>query len=276
MNFKKASIAILFFVLVMTLTVFSLKKITQNYQVIKIEEPSNAPVAINSIVSNKVKNYLKNKNIETNLPPEQLQELYWVERIKEGGLILLFRHSERAKWNDSVEGFDTYELKNKLDARNFSWKKATCLTEKGIEESKLVSESFKHAKIKIGKVISSPSCRARETALYAFGKIDEIYTGLLHYSAFHHLDKEKISIQLRKSILAEEISKGTNLILSAHNKVISHEGFIDTMLVDEGLNETGFYIIEKTNNQLVVPFKFKKIKNFIVLLYRHDFEKIIK
>ena len=52
--------------------------------------------------------------------------------------------------------------------------------------------------------------------------------------------------------------------MSAHNKVISHEGFIDEMNVDEGLSESGFYIIENINGKLKVPFKFSQTKNFVV------------
>ena len=117
-------------------------------------------------------------------------------------MILLFRHAERAKWNDSVEGFDIYELKNSFNPRNLSWERATCLTCKGIEESRLVGESFKYAKIKISKVISSPSCRAKETAYYTFGRINTIHTGLLHYTAIHYLDRKKIGVRLREFILS--------------------------------------------------------------------------
>ena len=45
------------------------------------------------------------------------------------------------------------------------------------------------------------------------------------------------------------------------------------MNVGEGLEESGFYIIEKKDDTLTVPFKFSSIKNFIILLYRHEFEK---
>ena len=239
------------------------------YKVSKV--PKEIIYHLNSkyFISSEQKEYLKNKKIDLNLPTKQLIEIYWVERVKEGGLILLFRHAERAKWNNSVEGFDTYELKNSFNPRNLSWESATCLTSKGIEESRLVGESFKHAKIKISKVISSPSCRAKETAFYAFGRINTIHTGLLHYSAIHYLDRKKIGVRLKNFILSQEVKQDENIILSAHNKVISYDGLIDKMYTTENLDEAGFYIIEKNNNQLTVPYKFEKIKDFIILLYRY-------
>ena len=66
-----------------------------------------------------------------------------------------------------------------------------------------------------------------------------------------------------------KLKDNKNIILSAHNKVISHHNFIDEMNVDEGLEESGFYIIEKKDDKLIVPYKFRVIKDFIILLYRH-------
>ena len=266
-KFDQKKLLLFFIIIVSSLILTSL--FIQNYKIIKI----NSEEKKTEIRSDKIIDYLKSKKINTNLDTETLKKIYWVERIKDGGLILLFRHSEREKWNSSVEGFDAFELQNNLNARNLSWYKATCLTPKGIEESKLIKEAFKHAQIKISKVISSPSCRAKETALYSFERIDEIFTGLLHYTAFHPLDRKKIGYDLKKAVQSIKIKKDSNIILSAHNKVISHEGFIDEMNVDEGLSESGFYIIENINGKLKVPFKFSQIKNFVILLYRHDFQR---
>lgn len=271
LNKKKIFIVVLVLIVSASLSFFFSNKVQKNYSIVKVNEYETKK---EDKVSDKILNYLKSKNINTDLESDTLKQIYWVERIKDGGLILLFRHSEREKWSNTVLAFDTFELANKYDARNFSWDKATCLTQKGIEESKIINEAFKHAKIKISKVISSPSCRAIETALFAFDKIDETFSGLLHYSAFHPLDRKKIASSLKKAVLDLEITNNANIILSAHNKVISHEGFIDEMIVDENLHESGFYIIEKKDDKLVVPFKFSSIQKFIILLYRHDFERI--
>ena len=271
LNNKKIFLIIITLIISASLTTLIIQEISKNYYIVNINGDKTEDKHYK--ISSEIINYLELKNISTkNIENSLLEQIYWVERIKEGGLILLFRHSEREKWNSSVEGFDAYELKNNYDARNFSWYKATCLTEKGIEESKLINEAFKYAKIKISKVVSSPSCRAIETALYAFNRIDETFSGLLHYTAFHPLDRKKIGIELKKAVLNLKIIDKKNIILSAHNKVISHHSFIDEMQIDEGLSESGFYIIEKTNGKLKVPFKFTNIKSFIILLYRHDFE----
>lgn len=269
-NIKTYLIIFIYFVAITSITAYFTSHYLKSYKVVRINETL---IQGEDLISNEILKYLAKKNIETDLPKKYLEAIYWVERIKEGGLILLFRHSEREKWDNTVEGFDIYELTNNLEARNESWYRATCLTNKGIEESKLIFEAFKHAQIRISEVISSPSCRARETAIYAFGRIDKTFSGLLHYTAFNPLDRKEIGKELKRSVLELNIEKNKNIILSAHNKVISHYDFIDLMKVNEGLEESGFYVIEKKGNDLIVPFKFSAIKNFIILLYRHEFKR---
>jgi len=276
MNMKKILISFFTFVLFITLTILIGSNFSKKYKIVKIENEKKIISAknIEKKENQKILNYLNSKNISTEgLSNNTIESIYWVERIKDGGLILLFRHSEREKWKNTVEGFDAYELYNNYNARELSWYKATCLTEKGIEESKLIKEAFDHANIKISEVVTSPSCRARETAIYGFGKIDKTFSGLLHYSAFHPQDRKKIGNELKKAVMELSLEQNKNIVLSAHNKVISHHNFIDEMNVDEGLEESGFYIIEKKENKLIVPYKFRVIKDFIILLYRHEFVK---
>ena len=50
--------------------------------------------------------------------------------------------------------------------------------------------------MKISEVISSPSCRARQTSNLAFGRIDKISNALVHYGPWNeerktHLDAVK-------------------------------------------------------------------------------------
>jgi len=275
MNLKKILFSIVVFAFVITCTVLALDKFVMNKIVFKAKIDLNDPepqTYDSNQLTDKQLLYLKKKGYQTDIDQKFLKQIYWSERIKDGGLILLFRHSERQKWDNSVEGFDTYELFNNHNAREKSYYKATCLTEKGIEETKLIKESFQKANIKISKIISSPSCRARETALYAFGRIDEYVNALLHYTAFHPADRKDLGIRLREHVLSQKIDDDKNLVLSAHNKVISHHGFIEKMEVAEDLKESGFYIIEEVNNKLITRFKFSRIKEYVILQYRHNFK----
>ena len=210
----------------------------------------------------------KNYNIDYYGGIDWKKYIFWAEEIKKGGYILLFRHGEREKWGEALGGFDAYELYNKLDARDYKWYRAVCLTDRGIETVKNTGRAFKHAGIKVQKVISSPSCRARETAYYSFGRIDEIHSALLHKTGVHPLDRDKFAKDLRSTILNFNLDSDKNLVLSAHNSVIDYKGLIDEFNVPIGLEETGFYIIEKVGNKLITRFSFYKSSEFNMLMYR--------
>ncbi len=217
-------------------------------------------------------NFWRNQNVQGEINYENKLNIYWADRVKKGGLILLFRHAERQKWHEAVTGFDAYELHNKIDAREYSWFRATCLTEKGIETAKMIKLTFEHGNIPVQKVFSSPSCRARETAIYGFGRIDEIHNALLHYTAINPLDHDQFGKDLKQTVLDFPLEKNKNLILSAHNSVVSYPNFIDEFNIIEGLDETGFYVIEKKDNRLIVRHRFFKSKIFNTLMYRWKYE----
>jgi len=71
----------------------------------------------------------------------------------------------------------------------------------------------------------------------------------------HKFNQKKIFLALLVLLLSASL---TTLILQKFNK-----------------NYSLVKINEKKNNKLVVPFKFSTIKNFIILLYRHEFEKTL-
>ena len=228
-------------------------------------------------IENKIMSYKLSLNISDNavINTNEVKDLFWANEIINGGYILHFRHGEREKWDEALYGFDNYELLYKKDARNETWYRATCMTERGIETSKSIKRGFEHADIKIHKVLSSPSCRARETAVYAFGRIDELHSSLLHYSALNPLDKQKFALNLKKTLLEFELDEDKNLILSAHNSVwdsqtaVPGEGLIDeTNITNMGLDETGFYIVENKDNKIILRYKFNTSSAFLKLLYR--------
>ena len=210
----------------------------------------------------------ENPNIDSYGGVDWKKYIYWGEELKKGGYILLFRHGERKKWGEALGGFDAYELYNKLDARKKDWYRATCLTKRGIETSKNTGRAFQHAGIKIQKVFSSPSCRARETAFYSFGRIDEIHSALLHKTAVHPFDRHNFGNDLRKTVINFELDPDKNLILSSHNGVIDFKGFIDEFNVSVELEESGFYVIEKIKNKLILRHKFHKSSEFNMLMFR--------
>jgi phosphohistidine phosphatase SixA len=193
------------------------------------------------------------------------QNALWAERVVAGGYILHFRHAQREKWND-VTAFDAYELKKGIDASKASFHRATCLTAQGEEEAKLIGAVFEMTGSKIAQVIASPSCRARQTAMLAFGRIDTIENSLLHRTAIVPAQREASAERLRKVMEVLQPLKGQNIALVGHSNTLSYD---DARLIDidntDGIDmreETGFVVIENKHGQLIAQHRFKNISEF--------------
>lgn len=189
----------------------------------------------------------------------------WAKKVVAGGYILHFRHAQREKWTD-VTAFDAYELKMGLDASQTTFDKATCLTPQGIEEAKLIGNVFKITGLSVSQVVSSPSCRARQTALLAFGRIDAIDNALLHRTAMMREQHPLFARQLRKRIDGMVLKPGQNGVLSGHGGTLSYDRDLvididETGGIDER-DETGFVVIERKDGKLIARHKFKSIRNF--------------
>jgi broad specificity phosphatase PhoE len=189
----------------------------------------------------------------------------WAENLRKGGYILYVRHAQREKWID-VTAFDAVELATRADASMASYRRAVCLTEQGIEEAKLIGEVFRLSDIKVDKVISSPSCRARQTAMHAFGKIDGIRNSLLHRTAIMQDQHEEFARDMRKMIDGLVPSAGSNIVLSAHAGTFRFDKDIlldvnETGQPPDNRDETGFVVLEKKDGKLIARHVFRSIRH---------------
>ena len=186
------------------------------------------------------------------------------KKILNGGYILYFRHAEREKWLD-VTFYDAYELEKNLMAEETHFKDAVCLSTRGKIQARTMGEFVKLLKIPIQKVISSPSCRARQTAQLAFGGYDEIKNIFLHFGPFNETIEEYVK-NVKKEILKINVKEGSNVIISAHGAVIYNETF-DEILNDISdfytISEGGFYVISKKNNKLALVHKYDNFQHFV-------------
>ena len=199
------------------------------------------------------------------------KEFELAQKILKGGYILFIRHAERYKAEpfQAVQTYDAYELNNKILAENSFFSKMVCLNEEGKMQGKLIGEIFKDLGVPISQVISSPSCRARQTAMLAFGKIDKIYNSLLHTGPFNENSSDLLK-NIKKIILDQDINEKKNIIITGHNSVIKRNIF--DKVYDEDLEywieEGGFYVIKKVKNELVLIHKFRSLNNFTKVLYK--------
>ncbi|MDC3164148.1 hypothetical protein OA610_00990 [Prochlorococcus sp. AH-716-F13] len=139
---------------------------------------------------------------------------------------------------------------------------AVCLNERGKIQAKSMSEVIKFSKLPYDLVVSSPSCRARQTSNLAFGGYKEMYRTLVHPGPY--LEKDNRNSYLNNFLLKLPISEGTNTIISAHNSVIRNALFDNKKegLKQLKLEEGGFYVIAKKGKKLLLEHEFHRFKDF--------------
>ena len=166
--------------------------------------------------------------------------------------------------------FDTKVSKGINESRiaeNDYFKKAVCLNKRGLIQAKAMGEHLKRIKLPVGFIISSPSCRARQTAEIAFRGYNKLDRDLLHvgpYSESKEIRTNKL-INLYKGL---PIIEGKNTIVSSHDGVIHPQMFKNIKGGSLNLEEGGFFIISKKNSKLYLEHEFHNFNDFIRLFYK--------
>ena len=193
--------------------------------------------------------------------------------IKNGGYILFFRHAEREKWID-VQKYDSIEVLNNLNAENEYFSKAVCLSDRGLVQGRAMGEIIKKIKIPYHVVVSSPSCRARQTAELAFGGHDYIKNIFMHYGVYYE-DKNEMAQTVKKEILKIKLKEKSNAIITAHNGVVRTADIFDRIeehadisyIGGKFMNEGGFIVMKNDNGKLVLVDIFYSFHKFYRNLY---------
>ena len=192
----------------------------------------------------------------------------------EGGFILHFRHAERDKWID-VQMYDALEsdvhqkgVNESRLAENDYFKDAVCLNERGLIQAKAIGEHLKNINFPIGYVTSSPSCRSRQTADIAFGGYESIDRDLVHIGPYFE-DKTTRTKKLLNLYLNLPVSPSKNTIVSAHNSIIFSDLLVNSNDSKLSLEEGGFYVLSKKDDQLFLEHEFHNFNEFI----RHFYER---
>jgi len=200
-------------------------------------------------------------------------DVYWAEKILEGGFILHFRHAERDKWID-VQMYDALESDVHQNGENESryaendyFEQAVCLNDRGKIQAKAIGEHLVNIKLPIGTVVSSVSCRARQTAELAFGGYDSLHRLLVHKGPYNESKYQRLEslIEFYSSLSIEE---GTNTIVSSHNSVIKCEMFENCSGKSFNIEEGGFYVIAQRDGVLFLEHTFHNYNNFNMVFYK--------
>ena len=124
--------------------------------------------------------------------------------IQQGGYVLYFRH---AHTDHNQADSDRSTLSDCATQRN--------LDEQGRREATAIGQAFKTLKIPVGKVLSSPYCRTKETATLAFGRVE--VTPELGFSISKNQQETDQLAQALKRMLATAPNSGVNTVLVSHS-----------------------------------------------------------
>ena len=140
----------------------------------------------------------------TSFFPAFANEQKVIKDLKEGGKLILIRHSDAPGTGDPAH----FNLNDCKTQRN--------LSAEGIEQAKRIGEFFKRNNISFEKVYSSEYCRCKDTARNAF-KDFETFSGL--NSTFADSSKTPAYMKKTKEFI-EKLDKNKNYIFVAHHTTI--------------------------------------------------------
>lgn len=126
-----------------------------------------------------------------------------VKMLQQGGYIIFMRH---AATDHQKKDVDRDNLENCGTQRN--------LSELGKQQAMAIGAGFKAKNISVGKVLSSPWCRAKDTAYLGFGRAD-ITQDLGFSISKSTVDTQRLSKALNK-MLVERPASGTNTVMVSH------------------------------------------------------------
>jgi phosphohistidine phosphatase SixA len=127
-----------------------------------------------------------------------------VERLREGGYVVTFRHAATDSGMDTTSDLSDCSRQRNLNAE-------------GRRQSRDIGRAFERLDIPVGRVLASPFCRTRDTARLAFGQA-RTSRALLSVEFFENV-REGRRKGLRR-VLRNRPRAGTNTVLVTHGSAI--------------------------------------------------------
>ena len=166
------------------------------------------------------------------------------------------------KWID-VGMFDSVETTSSRRGENEYFANAVCLSNRGKIQARMMNEVIVKHGMKIGTVISSPSCRARQTAEIVFKKLDMENKLLVHGGIFDE-EKEDWQKKLRNLLDNLPLEENSNTVITGHGSTIYKSIFDNKNEIDypSKINEGGFYILSRKKGKLKLEHEFIDFQTF--------------
>jgi phosphohistidine phosphatase SixA len=164
--------------------------------------------------------------------PAQPPSAEVVERLRDGGHVLALRHAATESAVDTTEDLTDCSRQRNLNAE-------------GRAQSRAIGDAFRRLEIRVGRVLASPFCRARDTARLAFGRV-RASRALL--SAEFFASEEEARRRGMPRLLRARPARATNTVLVSHGSAIyaatgvnPDEG--EVVIVEPGRGRRGFEVV---------------------------------
>jgi hypothetical protein len=118
--------------------------------------------------------------------------------------------------------------------------------------------------VPVGRVVSAPACRARQTAELAFGRIDSVSLGLAHTPVSNAANAAAFKKALQDTLTTVSVDPGKNAVITAHGNTLENHPdlFVEGSHLFGGqpIGETGFYVIKReSDGKLRIVQKFATV-----------------
>jgi virginiamycin B lyase len=141
--------------------------------------------------------------------PETSAPTQLVERLRAGGYVLYFRH---AATDPEPADQDPVVLADCTTQRN--------LSPEGRRQADSIGQAFRDLGLPVGSVLSSPFCRALETARLAFGEVT-VEPGLENHATADDETERQARVDTLRRLLSTRPAEGSNTVLVGHGFNIS-------------------------------------------------------
>jgi hypothetical protein len=202
---------------IFTITIFAVDK----WKKIK----QKVPRVVNRIIKPSIPHTINSKTINS---------------LQRGGHTIFIRHSARDDTKSLAALDDLSMVKDIVIPPSF--KRGDCLNVEGKTEAWVMGEAFRRLNIPVGTVYSSPTCRTKEMAQIAFGRVDIIDNNIYYNSVLQGALGSKAKAKSKViDIIKTAPSAGKNNVISAHGGMLNQLGWHNSLLT-----ESGMFIVKHT------------------------------
>ena len=149
-----------------------------------------------------------------------------------------------------------------FNGENSYYSEAVCLNKQGKIQANAMGELIKEIDLPIGTIISSPVCRARQTAEIMFGSYDDLDPVLIYSGINYETSNDRIA-SLRNFFKNIPLEDDKNTVITAHGNVIVSGLFENPTSRNLKIDEGGIIVLSRDDEDIIIEHTFHGFKELI-------------